>query len=180
MGRPLEIGREHLRRERTIAASLLFHGVADLATGRSRRQAPRIPQSQRHAGATCIVGHFKRKYRNCNSCGATWIGHEEKETDVAISTKLVADAFRNRFDQALIISADSDLAPAIKCVQAHFPNKAVNVIAPPGRRAHARDLNPIYQITPGRIAGCLLPETTLDPSGKEAFRRPPEYRPPRP
>src|SRR5438105_9573589 len=66
------------------------------------------------SGPLASLGHFKRKYRKCNSCGATWIGHEEKETDVAISTNLVADAFRNRFERALIISADSDLGPAIK------------------------------------------------------------------
>ena len=30
---------------------------------------------------TCILGHFKNKDRKCNSCGATWIAHEEKETD---------------------------------------------------------------------------------------------------
>jgi len=86
----------------------------------------------RHVGVRCVIGHFKEKHRKCNSCGATWIGHEEKETDVAIAVKLVADAFTTEYDRALIISADSDLGPAIKTVQAQFPEKSIDVIAPPG------------------------------------------------
>jgi hypothetical protein len=35
-------------------------------------------------GVTCILGHFKNKSRKCNSCGAIWTAHEEKETDVRI------------------------------------------------------------------------------------------------
>jgi hypothetical protein len=34
----------------------------------------------------------------------------------------------------------ADAAPAIKTVQHRFPRKTVNVIAPPGRFSHARDL----------------------------------------
>jgi hypothetical protein len=32
-----------------------------------------------HVGVSCAIGHFKQKHRECRSCGATWIGHEEKE-----------------------------------------------------------------------------------------------------
>jgi hypothetical protein len=132
----------------------------------------------KHVGVTCYIGHFKEKHRHCAKCGARWIAHEEKETDVAIAVELVAEAFLNRFDRALIISADSDLAPAIKTVQAHFPKKSVNVIAPPGRKAHARDLNPLFEITAGRLAKCLLPASAKDASGAAVFTRPPSYDPP--
>ena len=132
----------------------------------------------RHAGVRCVVGHFKEKHRQCKSCGATWIGHEEKETDVAIAVKLVADAFTDAYDRALIISADSDLGPAIKTVQHHFPSKLIDVIAPPDRLSHARDLNPLMQITKGRIAKCLLPATATRPDGSVIFTRPANYDPP--
>ena len=131
-----------------------------------------------HANVRCVIGHFKEKRRACKSCGATWIGHEEKETDVAIAVKLVADAFTDAYERALIISADSDLGPAIKTVQAHFPTKAINVIAPPGRRGHARDLSPQMEITKGRIARCLLPDTASRPDGSVIFTRPHSYAPP--
>src|SRR6185312_1395180 len=132
----------------------------------------------KHVGVECYIGHFKEKHRYCARCGARWIAHEEKETDVAIAVELVADAFLNAFDRALIISADSDLAPAIKTVQKHFPAKAVNVIAPPGRKAHARDLKPLFEITTGRLAKCLLPASATDASGAVIFTRPSSYDPP--
>jgi hypothetical protein len=131
-----------------------------------------------HVGVTCYIGHFKEKHRHCAKCGARWIAHEEKETDVAIAVELVADAFLDGFDRALVISADSDLAPAIRTINTHFPKKAVNVIAPPGRKAHARDLKPLFEITAGRLAKCLLPESASDASGNEIFKRPSQYAPP--
>lgn len=121
---------------------------------------------------------IKEKHRRCASCGATWIAHEEKETDVAIAVQLVADAFLNAYERALIISADSDLAPAIRTVSKHFPKKSVNVIAPPGRKGHARDLKPLFEITQGRLAKCLLPETATGPAGATLFKRPDSYAPP--
>jgi hypothetical protein len=131
----------------------------------------------RHVGVRCVVGHFKEKKRQCNACKAQWIGHEEKETDVAMAVQIVADAFRNEFDRALVISADSDLGPSIKMVKKHFPEKAVNVIAPPGRFGHARDLKPILQLTSGKLAKCLLPEHADRTDGSRIFQRPSAYAP---
>jgi uncharacterized LabA/DUF88 family protein len=132
----------------------------------------------RHVGVKCQVGHFKSKARKCRACGITWTQHEEKESDVAMAVQLVADAFNDVFDRALVITADSDLKPPIRTINAQFPAKAINVIAPPGRMAHARDLSPIMQITAGRLARALLPETATDGSGATIFTRPPSYAPP--
>ena len=118
------------------------------------------------------MGHFKEKRRACRSCGVQWTGHEEKESDVAMATQLVADAFQDRFDRALILTADSDIAPAIRIVKIAFPTKSLDVIAPPGRFTHARSLAPKLVITPGRLAKVLLPETVANSAGSSAFLRP--------
>ena len=131
-----------------------------------------------HAGVRCVIGHFKEKRLSCKSCGAQWIGHEEKESDVALAVQVVADAFTDSYDRAIIISADSDLAPPIRTVRACFPMKTVNVVAPPKRFSHARDLSPIMEITAGRIGKCLLPETATDLNGTRIFSRPADYAPP--
>ena len=125
-----------------------------------------------HAGVKCIMGHFKNKPVKCNKCSQTWVHHEEKETDVHIAARIVADAFKGRFDRAILITADSDLAPAVKIVKAAFPMKQILVVAPPGRFGHARDLNPALQLTKGRLAKCLLPTTEANPAGKVLFTRP--------
>ena len=131
----------------------------------------------RHTGVVTYMGHFKEKHRSCRACDAQWVGHEEKESDVAMATQLVADAFRNKFERALIITADSDIAPALRVIKAEFPEKALDVIAPPKRFGHARSLSPKLEITPGRLAKCLLPETAQSPNGRDLFRRPASYRP---
>jgi hypothetical protein len=124
------------------------------------------------------MGHFKQKRRACRSCGAQWIGHEEKESDVAMATQIVADAYEDRFERALVITADSDIAPALRSVTRAFPQKTVDVIAPPRRFGHARSLAPKLEITPGRLAKCLLPATASSATGVAVFHRPKAYDPP--
>ncbi len=132
-----------------------------------------------HHSVKCILGHFKNKQHQCKSCGATWIGHEEKETDVHIAARIVVDACENRFDRAILITADSDLSPALEIVKARFPAKQLFVVAPPGRFKHARSLNTAYTLTPGRLEQHLLPTIEHDASGRIIFQRPENYRPPR-
>lgn len=128
-----------------------------------------------HVGVKCLMGHFKRKDRECKSCGAKWIAHEEKETDVHIAARIVVDACENRFDRAVLITADSDLAPALNIVKARFPKKQLFVVAPPGRHNHARSLNTNYTLTPGRLAKCPLPASATDTAGRTLFQRPATY-----
>src|SRR5262249_49317881 len=97
---------------------------------------------------------------------------------VHIAARLVADAHTDKFDRAILITADSDLAPAIRIVQANFPRKEIFVVAPPGRHAHARDLKPRLAITAGRLGKYLLPESAQDANGARIFQRPVDYQPP--
>jgi NYN domain len=128
------------------------------------------------AGVLPIMGRFKDKPRQCHACKARWISHEEKETDVNIAIHLVRDAILNQFDRAIVISADSDLVPAVKLAAEHDQTKEVFVAAPPGRFASARDLKPRLEITIGRIRKHLFPASLTHPDGKPVTR-PPEYDP---
>ncbi len=57
-------------------------------------------------------------------------------TDVNIATQLLCDAQDDKFDTALIISADSDLTTPVTMVRNRFPNKRVIIALPPNRRSH--------------------------------------------
>ena len=48
-----------------------------------------------------------------------------ERTDVHIAVQLVSDALSDRFERAIIISADSDLAPAIRMVKQSAPMKEI-------------------------------------------------------
>jgi hypothetical protein len=40
-------------------------------------------------GVIPVLGHFKNKDRECFKCGAQWVAHEEKETDVSIGIAML-------------------------------------------------------------------------------------------
>jgi hypothetical protein len=82
-------------------------------------------------GVARIMGEFKEKDRQCKRCGTCWTAHEEKESDVAIGAHLVFDAFEDRFDVAMVISGDSDIAPAVRLVRRRFPDKKIWIRIPP-------------------------------------------------
>jgi len=65
-----------------------------------------------------ILGRYQARRHTCRQCGATWTSYEEKETDVNIAVSLVADAAAAASGLALIVSADSDLCPAIRTARA--------------------------------------------------------------
>jgi hypothetical protein len=78
-------------------------------------------------------GHYLEKTIKCFHCSRCWVKPEEKMTDVQIATELLADAFGNSFDTALLISGDSDLVPPVRSIRRLFPNKRVIVAFPPSR-----------------------------------------------
>ncbi len=55
----------------------------------------------------------------------------EKGTDVALACRLFEDAMKDSFDQAIIVSNDSDYQPAIETFHRLFPGKKLAVAATP-------------------------------------------------
>jgi uncharacterized LabA/DUF88 family protein len=128
-------------------------------------------------GVIVHMAQFKEKPRRCHSCGARWIGHEEKETDVQIAVHMVADALKGNVDRLIAITADTDLGPAIRMIASSTPKCEVFVAAPPRRFGKCRSLKPRLELTPGRLAKCLLPEEVQRADGR-MVKRPPSYTPP--
>jgi hypothetical protein len=56
-------------------------------------------------------------------------------TDVNIAVELLTDAFEDRFDTALLVSADSDLQPPLQKIRQCFPQKRIVVAFPPKRQS---------------------------------------------
>lgn len=79
-----------------------------------------------------MEGRFQPRIRSCRYCQARWVGYEEKETDVNIAVALVEDAVLDTFDTALLVTADSDLCPAVAAVKRLRPAKRVIAAFRPG------------------------------------------------
>lgn len=131
-------------------------------------------------GVSPILGYFKKKNHKCSNCSHRWMGHEEKETDVNIALHLLDLAYQNGFDRALVISNDSDLAPAIRMVRSRFPHKRITTVAPPIYYHSLELINASSDKTKIRVEHlerCLLPLVVSDASGLVSASRPQEYMP---
>jgi len=62
-------------------------------------------------------------------------GHKEKETDVAIASRLFESCFEDLADCIVLVTGDTDLAPAIRTCQRLFPKKTM-IFALPYLRAN--------------------------------------------
>ena len=65
---------------------------------------------------------------------------EEKGTDVNLATRLVSDGFQRKYEQAVVLSNDSDLASAIRCVRNEIGLRVV-LVNPDGKNHSPRSLS---------------------------------------
>lgn len=79
-------------------------------------------------------GKFLFEEYYCPHCYSIDNVPKEKMTDVNIAVQMIADAFENRFDVAMLISGDTDLVPPVATVRRLFPEKRVIVAFPPKRQ----------------------------------------------
>jgi uncharacterized LabA/DUF88 family protein len=99
---------------------------------------------------------------------------EEKGSDVNLATYLLLDAFRGDYDQAVLISNDSDLCEPIKVVQKEF-GLPVGIINP-----HSRPAAELLKVAcfwrslrPSTVAASQFPQALTDRIGP--FSRPPGW-----
>jgi len=118
-------------------------------------------------GLVIHEGHYLNKMRECGRCGNRWIGYEEKMTDVNIATRMLVDAYEDRFDTAMLVSADSDLVPPTREIRTRFPTKRIVAAMPPRRHSHdlATAAHAHFQIGEQKIRKSQLPEEIETKSG---------------
>ncbi len=126
-------------------------------------------------GVNVCISEFRDRYQECYRCGNRWVAHEEKQTDVRMAVDIVADCLEHKFDLAVVVTADSDMGPAVQKVRS-IPGKTLLMVAPPGRFNRARDLKFTHQIRQGRINRCLLPREIIR-DGRVIATRPSQYDP---
>jgi uncharacterized LabA/DUF88 family protein len=68
-------------------------------------------------GVQLQLGHFKAKSQACPLCGGTFVGWEEKETDVAIGAGLLELVCKDPCDTVVLVTGDTDLVPAIRAAR---------------------------------------------------------------
>ena len=144
-----------------FTARIRDHGYGGQSVERQKTWLDALNARQ---GISCHFGHYLLKKTKCRKCGACWPAPEEKMTDVNIASRLIVDAYENKYDSALIVSADSDLATPIRLIQEKFPEKKLIVAFPPKRRSDelAKRTNGYLRIGADKLKNNLLPNEVAE------------------
>ena len=73
-----------------------------------------------HSGIIVELHRFKKSLTFCQKCNQTFNRREEKETDVAMATRMLELLFLNRCDTIVLVTGDSDNVPAVKTAENLF------------------------------------------------------------
>jgi hypothetical protein len=143
------------------------------------RQRTYLAALKAHSSAVeVILGRYQTKRMTCRHCGKVWTSYEEKETDVNIAVALVADAAASASDIALIVSADSDLCPAIRTARSLNPKRRMIAAFPPRRSSfEIRSLiRKPFTLAAVDLRNSLLPEVVTDSAMGSVHKRPSKWR----
>lgn len=134
---------------------------------KQKRQTTYIEALETLSNFQTFYGKYQNIPRTCRCCDYQETVPIEKMTDVNIAVELLSDAFRDIYDAAYLISADSDLVPIIAAMRSLFPQKRIIVAFPPER--YSRDLanKARFSLIIGRrtIAKSLFPPEILKADG---------------
>lgn len=119
-------------RDAALERVFYFSAFADFAPSKAARHRTYV-DALRATGVEVQLGRFKEKDAKCFKCGTAYKRHEEKETDVAIAVKLLELFALDACDTVVLVTGDTDLAPAIRTAKHLYPNKRIWAAFPFGR-----------------------------------------------
>ncbi|MFG1683082.1 NYN domain-containing protein [Nonomuraea sp. NPDC049269] len=131
-------------------------------------------------GADVVLGRFQEQLRRCRKCGATWRSYEEKKTDAAIASAMVADVALSAIDVVMLVSADSDLCAAVEKIREIdvLRGTKTRVVAafPPGKSSDGlrRCSDAWFPIGAAVVRRSQFPDVVSGP-GDAVYHRPPHW-----
>lgn len=164
--------------DQILAVRYFTAEVKDDPDGLARQRAYLAALKTHSAQVKVVLGRYQTKTITCRQCGSAWTSYEEKETDVNIAVALVADAAASASDIALIVSADSDLCPAIRTARSLNPRRRMIAAFPPRRSSfEIRSLvRRPFTLAAADIRNSLLPEVVADRAKGFVHKRPDKWR----
>jgi uncharacterized LabA/DUF88 family protein len=131
-------------------------------------------------GVSPVISKFQKSKKYCSTYARNCNFQEEKQTDVALSTRMICDCILKNLKKVILITADSDQVPTILALKAINPEIEIILFCPPQRLSIARQLKEISnshrEITEGILERCLLPRNVLNSSGDIVAKCPSKYQ----
>jgi len=159
----------------TISSIYYFTALTHWKKANMQRHKEYI-KALRSVGIKDVQGKFKKKTIKCHVCGKQFKTHEEKRTDVNLALKIFSDAVDDVYDKAVIISADSDMIPAIEAVHSFYPTKEVGIMLPIGNRCDEIKLAADFRLKMkgSHLAASQFPDEIV--IGSEIIKKPDSWR----
>lgn len=172
-----QLAQKLLTENQRLVTTKYFTSRVSKPPEKSRKQSTYIEALETLDDFQIFYGHYLINAFECNKCGNIIPKPNEKMTDVNIAVEILTDAFQDRFDKALIISADSDLTGPIKKIRQLFPDKKAVVAFPPARYSFALEkvANASFMIGRKKIADSLFPNEVIKADGY-VLKRPENWK----
>jgi uncharacterized LabA/DUF88 family protein len=126
----------------------------------------------KETGVIVELVRFKPKKVWCDKCNSHILKHEEKESDVAIASKLLEVLILDECDSVVLITGDTDVAPAVRTSQKLFPEKNI-IFGFPYRRRNNELVNLAskhFKISKENILKHQFPNPLILSNGEKLFR----------
>jgi 6-hydroxy-3-succinoylpyridine 3-monooxygenase len=116
-------------RENVIAAKIFSALINDQdARERQQRYFKALSANPKNQ---VILGKFQERHVTCRgSCGEVYAIQEEKKTDVNMAVEMMSDAVDGNCEHMCIVTADSDIQPAVEWIAHRFSNIQLTVYVP--------------------------------------------------
>ncbi len=166
-----------IKPDQRLITTKYFSSRVKKPVNKQKRQTTFIEALETLDNFEIYYGKYQLNTRKCRKCGYTEIVPSEKMTDVNIATELLSDAFQDKFDTALLISADSDLTAPLNTVRRLFAKKRVVIAFSPARYSSdlAKSANAHFIIGRNKLAKSVFPEEVIKLDGF-TLRRPPSWQ----
>lgn len=156
-----------LKSNQKLICTKYFTSRVSLPPDKQRRQALFIEALETLDNFYIFFGTYQDNEIVCRRCGNIFLKANEKMTDVNIAVEMLTDAFLNKYDKAILISADSDLSAPIKKLKTLFPDKKIIVAFPPARFSYhlSKLAHSNFIIGRKKIADSIFPDEILKKDG---------------
>jgi uncharacterized LabA/DUF88 family protein len=154
--------------------SALAHYMQATKPGVAARHQAYI-RALKATGIEVEMGHFKKKPVACHNCSKTINLREEKETDVAVGVKLLEVLHYDLADRVVILTGDTDIAPAVRAAKRMHPDREICFAFPWGRKNDelAKCVGRCFHITREAYVRHQFPDPMV--IGKRKFIKPPSW-----
>ena len=169
---------EFCGRSNQLARVIYFTSVIPKGWGRGgaekRDRHECFIRAQMEYGVEVVHGRFRPVEKMCLAkCRLPFKTYEEKRTDVNIASAIISYGVGKAYDNAVIISGDSDLIPAIETAKHLNPGLYFRVVVPIGKRGHAlaNAADSTWRMREAHLKRSLMPDQIPLKSG-EVLHRP--------